>query len=69
MAMANHGRRKDSAADAAELAEIDKRAQELDEARARIADERRDLSHRRRRITDRMRKRGYRLQDANGAPA
>jgi predicted transcriptional regulator len=56
--MTTQRRRFDSAADATELAEIDRRAQKLDRLREKITDARRELSNRRRRVTDRMRKRG-----------
>lgn len=55
--MTNRRQIKDSAADAAELAEIDRRAQILDRLRSRIAMKRRLLAHRRRHVFDRIRKR------------
>lgn len=55
--MTNHRRRFDSKADAAELAEIDRRTQKLDRLKERLTDLRRDLTNRRRRVIDRMRQR------------
>lgn len=55
--MTDRRRRYDSATDAAELAEIDRRAQKMDRLRARLTDARRDLTNRRRRVTDRIRQR------------
>lgn len=58
--MTNQRHRYDSAADAAELEAIERRAQKLDRLRARIASERRRLADRRRHVWDRIRKRAAR---------
>jgi hypothetical protein len=59
--MTNQRRRYDSAADAAELARIESRAQRLDRIKRWVAAERRKLTDQRRHVTDRMRRRAERV--------